>query len=637
MPTSNIQAQDTEPTPMPVLPEASEDDSAAPVAPGIEPPVITDPGDDNAPLPEATEAVDEAPADTSDDIPASSGDTCPAGIQDSFNAVEILCSDITSGEACIGNGTVESVLSADLDQSFAQANDRVDFELLDEVTLISNGAWTVIRAEIPLNTTDGSNATSTVFAYGDLTLTETGQVADGSARSGTVIANQGMNVRRAPNNDGVVVWQLRGGQQIVVTGISADRQWIRMVIPNEFAGTGWVYAPYIEVEGGDETLDVVAENSPQPDLSPVEFGPGQSFELLSALPSEDCADVPISGLLMQSPSSIPDALRVRINSAEVQFNGTIFVQAQVGEALRVSVLEGEATVIANDGEAQATANNRINVSLDNNLVVNGTPESEAFTADDLTGVPVGLLTRAIAFNLAVPDFDENADDPAEENNGFGTAPTPASDDTTSNTGTNIDCTLTAPEIRNVRAGASTEFDIVEVLQANDSVRGVAQTLGELNLTWYQTENGGWIRIDTVESSAGCANLPVVDTPPLPEPTATPDSVINAGLSASQLQAINCDGTPVTGSATSNGVELYVRIGGTWTASAGTTATFTTQGGLLRPELGDLIQIVSEDGTVIARSGDANVLSTTFETDTNFEVRLSAANGDTVVLSARCDG
>ncbi|MGJ3240801.1 MAG: hypothetical protein ACFE0Q_18990, partial [Anaerolineae bacterium] len=64
MPTANIQAQDTEPTPIPVLPEATEDDSAAPVAPGIEPPVITDPGDDNAPLPEATEAVDEAPADT---------------------------------------------------------------------------------------------------------------------------------------------------------------------------------------------------------------------------------------------------------------------------------------------------------------------------------------------------------------------------------------------------------------------------------------------------------------------------------------------------------------------------------------------------------------------------------------------
>lgn len=616
-------AQDSTPTQIPVLPDATED-SAAPLAPDIAPPAVDDTTNtDTTGEAEATEAVEAS--DTSEvEAPVNTGPVCPTNIDNSFTATEILCSDIASGEACLGNGTVDSTFGADVAGSFSQANDRVQITSLDQLTLTSDSTWTVIRAELELATTDGGDiATATMIAYGNLTLTDTGRVTTGGARNGTVLASRGMNVRRAPGSEGVIVWALQGGQEIIVTGISADREWIRMVIPNEYAGTGWVYAPYVNVEGGNETLAVVTVNSAQPDLSAPEFTPGQSFELLSALPADIKCDetVPVSGLLIQSPSGTPDSLRIRIDSAEIQFNGTIFVQAQAGESLVVSVLEGQATVIFNGSQATAFASNRVNIALDNNLVVNGTPQAEPFSFSDLPGVPTRILQRQIALDSA--PADESATDTT--NDGFGTPQA---------TSVATICSLTAPEeVRNVRSGASTVFGVVHVLQPGDSVAGIGQAIGESNLTWYQTDTGGWLRIDTIEASSGCSDLPVVEPPPAPiAPTEAPTV---QGLQSSSLPELICDGSVITGTVTSDGTDTSVLIGGTWTASAGTTVTFTSQGGMLRPEFGDQIRLTASDGTIIANSSDGRSLTVTFDTDTSFEARFSAANGDAVVMAASC--
>jgi len=623
--TSNTFAQDATATPIGVAPEATEDDSAAPSLPDNFPSV--DQPEDTSPEStveaEATAAVDGETA--APEISVDAIQSCPVAIQESFTAVEILCSDVTSGEACVGNGTVDSVFGADVDSAFSQANDRTQITSLDQLILNSGSTWTVVRAGLELPTVDGASiVTATMFAYGNLTLTDTGRVAAGGAQNGTVIAANGMNVRRDPGAEGVVVWQLGGGQEITVTGITADREWIRIVIPNEFAGTGWVYAPYIDVEGGADSLPIVTVNSAVPDLTPPEFAPGQSFELLSALPPTDCDEtVPVSGLLLQSPSGTPASLKIQINSAEIQFNGTIFIQAQAGEVLRVSVLEGEATGIFGGSQATAAVNNRINLPLDINLVVNGAPSSEAFSSSELPGIPTRLLPRNIAFGL-----DDAVEEDDSTSAGFGT-PQP--------TEPLEACILTAPdEVRNIRAGASTEFEVIQVLQPGETIEANGLAVGELNLIWFQTVNGGWIRVDTIQSSASCSSLLEVEPPALPDPTEVPEDAVSSGLTTSQLAEITCDGTAITGSTTSDGTDISVSIGGTWTASAGTTVTFTTQGGLLRPEFGSLIKLIAEDGTVVGESGEGRSLTITFEADTVFEARFSAANGDTVVMAASCE-
>ncbi|MEO1166475.1 MAG: hypothetical protein AAFV98_22040, partial [Chloroflexota bacterium] len=105
--------------------------------------------------------------------------------------------------------------------------------------------------------------------------------------------------------------------------------------------------------------------------------------------------------------------------------------------------------------------------------------------------------------------------------------------------------------------------------------------------------------------------------------------------SSSLAPLTCDGTAITGSTTSDGQETYVVIGGQWSATAGTTVTYTTQGGMLRPELGDYIQLVDADGKILASSGEGRSLTITFDTNVAFEARFSGANGDTVLMAASC--
>ena len=138
-------------------------------------------------------------------------------------------------------------------------------------------------------------------------------------------------------------------------------------------------------------------------------------------------------------------------------------------------------------------------------------------------------------------------------------------------------------------------------------------------------------------SDGCSAVPVVETPPPPAASATP-VVTGPSLSSSVLPAFACatGATPNTASATSNGSALFVTIGGTWTVSAGTTVVITTQGGQLRPEFGDFIKLVGEDGSVIAGSGQNHSLRFTFTDSRTFNAQFSAGNGDLVVMAASCE-
>lgn len=606
-------AQDTSPTEIPVLPETTQE-SAAPQAPDVAPPNVSSDAS-QALVPEATEAVETATETTIAET------VCPVAVQDSFTATEILCEGLTSGEACVGNGVVDALFGADVSGlSFSEPADRVRLTSLDELSLnSSSGFWSVVSARIELITTGGSIAPAPMLVFGDVTIVDTGQTSATGAQNATVIAQSGMNVRRAPGAEGVIVWQLQPGEEVLSTGITADRQWIRIIIPNEYQGTGWVYAPYLDVEGGVEILPYVNEFSPPADLTPPEFGAMQSIELLSGKAQTDCGtDIPDSGILLQSPNGTPDSLRFKVNGVEIQLNGTAFIQAQAGGNLTVSILEGQATI----SSTSASAGDSVVIALDNNLAASGSPNIESFDPAIVDILPVRLLPRQFAFGVVSTD-----DTTESSSQSFGTAPstTPAED-----------CTLTASEsVRNIRSGPSTEYETVKVLQPNESVIGIGQALGELNLTWYQTDEFGWVRIDTISASSSCSSLPVVDAPPPPTVVADEFEEGAVGLSSSQLGNLVCDGSQITGTVTSDGSDVSVSIGGTWTAAGGATVNFTTGGGQLRPEVGSYIQLVAEDGTMLASSGEGLTLQVTFEQSTTFSTRFSAGNGDVVSMAVTC--
>lgn len=202
-------AQDTSPTEIPVLPETTQE-SAAPQAPDVAPPNVSSDAS-QALVPEATEAVETATETTIAET------VCPVAVQDSFTATEILCEGLTSGEACVGNGVVDALFGADVSGlSFSEPADRVRLTSLDELSLnSSSGFWSVVSARIELITTGGSIAPAPMLVFGDVTIVDTGQTSATGAQNATVIAQSGMNVRRAPGAEGVIVWQLQPGESSV--------------------------------------------------------------------------------------------------------------------------------------------------------------------------------------------------------------------------------------------------------------------------------------------------------------------------------------------------------------------------------------------------------------------------------------
>lgn len=636
-------------TPIPIASPEGDDDSGAPGLPEFpgQPPestqeVTSEIDPETTAEPGAAEATPDTTAPETDDAPPSqiSESTCPTLVQEGFTATEIVCEAVGNGGACIGNGSVNATPNGNLpDFAFSSPGDRADLTSIDEIQLRTSGtennAWTVIRARPNLNSSgDGAPVTGEMVLFGDVTLADAGQQsAAGGAVTGSVIAQFGMNVRNAPGSEGGVVWQLSAGEEILVTGITPARDWFRMQIPNRFQGIGWVYAPYIQLEGEatQDALPTVTTASPPPDLEPPDFGPMQAYDLLSATTPDDCgADIPDSGLLMQSPSALPDAMRFRVNGIDIELNGTAFITAQADRSLQVRVMEGDITVIANDQTAAASTGQIVEVPLTGNLQPGGAPATTDYDTSELAGIPIRLLPRQFVLDTAPLVVDESGADSASDapaQSGFGTAePQP----------TASVCILTAPdEERNIRSGPGTDYEVIDVLRSNGTVEASGRNDDEFNFAWYQTARG-WIRFDTVSGTNACANLPIVDAPPPPEPT-TPPATATPGPNSVTSSTLNqiCPDGQASDSATSDGSTLAIALGGNWQASAGSSITVGTQGGLLRPEYGDYIRIVDESGEVLAGSGEGRTLAYTFQQNRNFRLEFSAANGDVVVMSVRC--
>jgi hypothetical protein len=374
-------------------------------------------------------------------------------------------------------------------------------------------------------------------------------------------------------------------------------------------------------------LPFVTINSPEPDLTPPEFGPMQSVELLTANTSPDC-DTIDSGVLLQSPSGLPDRVRIRINSMELRLNGTAYIQAQADGLMTVTVLEGEVALIVDGSRTNVTSGSQASVALNSNLEPSGSAQVSSVSLGDFQALPIRLLPRQVILGES-GSSSSTAPEPTQST-GFGT-PAP--------TATLETCMLTAPsdisEPRNLRAGPGIDYPVVINLGANQRTTGIGQ-INVAGFVWYQTSDNAFVRFDAVELSGSCSGLPIVEAPPSPAASPTPVAP-TPGLTSSLLGEVACPDGRVSASGTSDGRDVSISLGGTWTVQAGTTITVTTQGGILRPEFGDYIKLIGEDGAVLANSGEGRQVQATFDQTRTFIARFSAANGDLIVMEVVCSG
>jgi hypothetical protein len=358
-------------------------------------------------------------------------------VEEGFTAAELICSEMSGGEACIGNGVILATPRGEVEGfAFGQPGDITPLNTLTEIQLQTVGtannimAVVALRPDLPVD--DGvNNVTANIFLLGDVTLVDAGDGSDTSFPTATVQAGGGLNVRDQPNTSGTIIWQLSANEQIVATGKSSDQQWIRIEIPSFYGGAGWVFSQYMSVEGGLEALPFVAPNAPAPELEPAEFGNMQAFDLLTAPVNPACVDAPPSGLLVQSPNGFAGNMRFQVNDVTLGLNGTAFITAQADGNLVVDVLEGAMTVSSNDNQTELQAGNNATVALNANLEPSGGIISGSSDENRLMLLPLRLLPRGFAMG------DTFSNSPAE---------------TTGTLADNPDaCTLTAPDERAIFA------------------------------------------------------------------------------------------------------------------------------------------------------------------------------------------
>ncbi|XWX02721.1 SH3 domain-containing protein [Aggregatilineales bacterium SYSU G02658] len=330
--------------------------------------------------------------------------TCPAQVTAAFNAARLICENLQDGQACLGNGIVETTARTE-GAALAQPADRrpiTDFTSLRLRTLdTENGLLTVVAARPRLLTVNNQLVNVLMIAFGDVTVTDDADVVQEvtGQRSGRVIADFGLNIRRGPDGGADLLWQLRPGESVTVTGRLADRSWVRVVIPNGFGTPGWVYAPYLEIAGGIETVPVVDVNTPAP--TPIaqqtpEFTTMQAFIVSSRDVDPSCADAPNSGLLLQSPDGLSSRVRTRINKVLIEFNGTLFIRSQPNASFSAIVLEGEARFIADNFRSEAVSGLEVIVSVDGQSQATSAPVPDTYDASLVRHLPVSLLGRLVA-------------------------------------------------------------------------------------------------------------------------------------------------------------------------------------------------------------------------------------------------
>ena len=81
----------------------------------------------------------------------------------------------------------------------------------------------------------------------------------------TVTYVEPINVRGGPNTvDYPIVGRLNVGETAQALGVSPKREWVQIAFPTSPTGTGWVYASYVTVSGGE--LQIV---EPPPTPTPL--------------------------------------------------------------------------------------------------------------------------------------------------------------------------------------------------------------------------------------------------------------------------------------------------------------------------------------------------------------------------------
>lgn len=312
---------------------------------------------------------------------------CPSMVTAVLDVVNAACDQISRNEVCYGNINLIATPRAGVsDFHFEQTGDVAHLADINTLQLSSFSAtdetWGMalmrIQANLP-QTLPGQNIAFVLF--GDVSMTNEGD----EIVELPVTATAGVNVRLRPTTNASVIASLGVQQEVTATGRLADSSWIRVRLDD--SSIGWVSADFLQ--GALDHLLAIDPGAPV-------FGPMQAFYFTSGIGDAPCAEVPDSGILIQTPEGA-SMIELRANNVEIQLGSTIYLQAIAGNAMFVYVLEGHATLTV-DGVSQIVpAGTFSTIPLDENGFAEDTPEyPEPYTESPMLSLPIVLLPEAIS-------------------------------------------------------------------------------------------------------------------------------------------------------------------------------------------------------------------------------------------------
>lgn len=430
---------------------------------------------------------------------------CPSIVQAALQAADSACNNLRRNQVCYGNIHLTATPRDETHPlTFEKTGDTADIANVKTLQLsslsLSDDAWGVALMKVQANLPDtlpGENVT--VLLFGDVEM-------DNAAKPLTQLKltiPAPVNVRLRPSKDAKILQSFPKGQTLVANGRLADSSWIRVLVDDAQHDVGWVSAEVVRQAGDLSTLTVVTASEPV-------FGPMQAFTFRSGVGDRPCETAPDSGILIQTPKGRGKVI-LNANDVELTLGSTVYLQAQPGSAMTVSVIEGGITLDANGSAQTVPAGTFSSIPLDSTGQASGAPTyPQPYNAPDLATLPLSVLPIEVevAPALATNNIPAAVQTVQTEQAAL-TTPSTATD-TTIDLG-HPDCGATAllPEVKLYAAPSKSSAVIMVLHQGATIVMD-----GRTSNGWYRggPVNGvvgnptTWIPADEVQLVGTCHNV-----------------------------------------------------------------------------------------------------------------------------------
>ena len=404
---------------------------------------------------------------------------CPAFVRTVLETVASACENIEGNQLCYGHPALTLVPRENAaDFTFEQSGDRVSLADVQSLQLgafnLSDETWGAALMKLQPNlSTPEQNVTFVLF--GDVVIENTGDAVFINAR---VNAPNPINVRSDPTTQGAIVAVLDSGTSVTLNGRNATGDWVRVLLDE--GATGWVAASLLQSDTDISTLNVA-------DDATEAYAPMQSFTLQTGNATADCAEVPASGVLLQT-SMDTEAIPLQVNAVDIELSGTAFLQATAGNRMFIHVLHGSARVTAQDSSVIVPAGAVDFVDIGADLLASDAPARPVpYSLEMLQTLPLQLLPQPIELIEPLIQGRINAQN---------------------------SCRVVAlTEGATFREGPGTAYYGTGRLEPDYSYRVQGRADGRDGHLWWFITQGQWVRADIVTASGNCEDVRIVDERP----------------------------------------------------------------------------------------------------------------------------